>query len=103
MAGQFGVDLGAVEEVRGAVSAIRSDLGGIQPAQAADTAVTGSPAVTDALHRFVDDSSDQRRRLVELLDAVLARLDALVQGTRMVDQILVNSVATFDGAGDSGD
>ncbi|MBK6872954.1 MAG: hypothetical protein IPG94_16755 [Kineosporiaceae bacterium] len=55
------------------------------------------------MHRFVDDSSDQRRRLVELLDAVLARLDALVQGTRMVDQILVNSVATFDGAGDSGD
>lgn len=92
MAGLFGVNLDAVDAIAYDLHQIRSDLSGVQHMVVSDTAVTGSATVAEALHRFADDSADQRRRLTALLDNAIARLEGLAQGTRAVDGVLSDSL-----------
>ena len=93
MAEAFGVDTGAVRAVREDLAAISRETSAMRSDAAPAASVTGSVEVAEALTRFVDDSTDQRRALVDLVDAVVARLDALLEGTALVDGALTGSLA----------
>ncbi|HET9654817.1 MAG TPA: hypothetical protein VFP72_05655 [Kineosporiaceae bacterium] len=92
MADGYGADLAVAREVAQSLAEVRSALNGL--GTQLTTGVTGSPKVEAALARFFHETSDNRQAMDELLQRGVAMMQALIDGTRAVDQGLADSLTT---------
>ncbi len=88
VAGEFGADLQAAADVASDLRSIRSELSGIADDIGDAGSATGSPKVASALHHFVSNSSDNRKKLDNMLKGAAGLLQGLVDGARKVDTSL---------------
>jgi hypothetical protein len=98
MAATFGANLQAAASVAADLSSIRSELSGIAASIGDAGAATGSAKVASALEGFVKHSSDDRKKLDEMLKGAAGLLQSLVDGARSVDTALTDALSQPDPA-----
>jgi hypothetical protein len=88
----FSVNRSAVDRVRSDLDQIRSNLLSLETRFAGAADVTGSPRVEAALEKFVRESSDNRARMIDLLDRGSYLMRSLVEGTGAMDLGLADAL-----------
>jgi hypothetical protein len=92
VADTFGVNVHLAAQMARELAEIRADMKDMGKVFDGADGSTGSHQVESALHDFIADSSDNRKKMDGLLERAAGMLAALAEGTTEVDRSLTDAL-----------